>query len=138
RGDETILLVEDEKPVRRLARSILQRHGYRVLEAESGLQALTIWDEHATEINLLLTDVVMPEGLTGRELAQKLKSNRPELKVILTSGYSPDKTGIEAELRDGTSFLQKPYSMNQLLAALRESLEESPKSQAANVESLSA
>ena len=122
-GHETILLVEDEKPVRRLARSILQRHGYRVLEAESGPQALSIWDQHAAGIDLLLTDIVMPEGMTGRDLAQKLRSKRPELKIILTSGYSPDKTGVEAELRDGITFLQKPYSMNQLLSALRESLE---------------
>ena len=122
-GSETILLVEDEIAVRHLARMLLQRRGYRVLEAESGVQALAVWEKHAAEIDLLLTDIVMPEGISGRELAQKLRSSRPDLKVIFTSGYSPDKTGTEAELGEGLGFLQKPYSVNQLLAALRESLD---------------
>jgi len=107
-GSETILLVEDEKSVRDLARTLLQRHGYHVLEAESGVQALAVWEKHAAEIDLLLTDIVMPEGVSGRDLAQKLRSSRPDLKVIFTSGYSPDKTGTEAELGEGLGFLQSP------------------------------
>jgi CheY-like chemotaxis protein len=122
-GNETILLVEDEAAVRQLARTILLLHGYRVREASSGTEALSVWEQHADEIDLLLTDVIMPEGMTGRELAQKLKLERPKLNVVYTSGYDPDKIGMEAELGDEVSFLPKPYSPQKLLLAVRQSLD---------------
>jgi CheY-like chemotaxis protein len=119
---ETVLLAEDELPVRRLARSLLQRQGYHVLEAASGVEACSLWEQHAGEVKVLLTDVIMPGGLSGLELARDLLEKKPGLKVIFTSGYSPDKVGLEAGLHQGMTFLQKPYSMQQLLAALRQSL----------------
>jgi CheY-like chemotaxis protein len=123
RGTETILLVEDEEPVRRLGRSILQRHGYRVIEASSGLEALSVWDRHAPEINLLLTDVVMPEGINGHDLARRLRQGRPELKVVFTSGYDPDRWNIESAILESTHFVQKPYSVEKLLHSIRHSLD---------------
>jgi two-component system, cell cycle sensor histidine kinase and response regulator CckA len=123
RGNETILLVEDEEAVRRLGRSILQRHGYRVIEASSGLEALSVWDRRAHEINLLLTDVVMPEGINGHDLARKLRQARPELNVVFTSGYDPDRLNFESTILEGIQFVQKPYSVDKLLSSIRRSLD---------------
>lgn len=123
---ETILLVEDEDSVRTLARKILSLRGYRVLEANSGLAALSVWKEHAQEIDLLLTDIVMPEGVTGRDLAHRLRLERPRLNVIFTSGYDPDKSGLEAELGREVNFLPKPYSPQKLLSAVRQNLDLHP------------
>lgn len=125
-GSETILLVEDEAALRALARQILQRKGYRVLEAESGLKALTVWEKHAEEIDLLLTDMVMPDGVNGRELAQRLQSECAELKVVYTSGYSMALESFESELREGWNFLQKPYHPRKLVKTIRERLDEQP------------
>ena len=122
-GTETILLVEDEPPVRTLARVILQRHGYHVLEATSGADALSVWGQHAAKIDLLLTDIIMPQGVSGRELAQKLRADRPGLKVVFVSGYSPDSMEIGAELNEGTFFLQKPYLPEHLLRSIRQALD---------------
>src|SRR6185436_18060528 len=93
RGHETILLVEDEAPLRALTRAVLERHGYRVLEAASGVDALAQWEKCGTEVQLLLTDMVMPDGLTGRQLAKQLKVSKPDLRVIYTSGYSVNLEG---------------------------------------------
>ncbi len=125
-GSETILLVEDEAALRSLARQILQRKGYRVLEAESGLKALTVWENHSPEIDLLLTDMVMPDGINGRDLAQRLQTTRPDLKVIYTSGYSMALESFECELREGWNFLQKPYHPGKLTKAIRDRLNERP------------
>ena len=89
-GSERILLVEDDAPVRRLARLTLERAGYDVLEASSGVEALGVWAEHWETIELLLTDVVMPEGVRGLDLAAQLRTGAPELKVVFTSGYSAE------------------------------------------------
>jgi CheY-like chemotaxis protein len=121
-GHETILLVEDEPVLRELARMILQDYDYRVLEAGNGVEALKVWDEQQGKIDLLLTDMVMPEGMNGRELAEKLKLRNPQLKVIYTSGYSFDAIGSEAEL-GGARFLQKPYPPPQLAQTVRECLD---------------
>jgi signal transduction histidine kinase/ActR/RegA family two-component response regulator len=126
-GTETILLVEDEPPVRTLARVILQRNGYHVLEATSGTDALSVWGQHAAKIDLLLTDIIMPQGVSGRELAQKLRAERPGLKVVFVSGYSPDSMEIGAELNAGTYFLQKPYLPEHLLRSLRQVLDDQTK-----------
>jgi len=112
-GTETILLVEDEPDVRQVTRVILEVHGYRVLEASDGHQALELWQQHRETIQLLFTDIVMPEGMSGRELSQRLRADRPQLKVLYTSGYSAELAG--QELPPGASFLQKPCSAELLL-----------------------
>ncbi len=92
-GKETILLVEDEPVLRELVREVLQQYEYRVLEAGSGVEALKVWDRHDGKIDLLLTDMVMPEGMTGRDLAVQVKKRKPDLRIIYTSGYSPEVAG---------------------------------------------
>ena len=123
-GTETILVVENEEVLRRIVLVILRKQGYRVLEAASGVKALAVWEEHATEIDLLLTDLVMPDGLTGRELAEQLQTKRPSLKVIYTSGYSPEFAGSNLALKEGLNFLQKPYRPQQLAQAVRDCLDD--------------
>jgi signal transduction histidine kinase/ActR/RegA family two-component response regulator len=124
RGSETILLVEDEDLVRLLASQCLRQHGYQVLEAANGLEALALWEQHRDRIILLLTDLVMPEGLSGRDLADRLRLTRPRLRVIYTSGYSPDIMGGPAALPPGDLFLPKPYNVAGLLETVRRRLEE--------------
>jgi len=119
---EVILLVEDEPLVREWVREVLLQSNYRVLEAGNGNEALKIWDDQNGKIDLLLTDMVMPEGMTGRELAEQLKSRDPLLKVIYSSGYSSEIMGSDAELRDST-FLPKPYSAPQLARLIRNCLD---------------
>jgi PAS domain S-box-containing protein len=121
-GHETILLVEDEPVLRELARVILQDYDYRVLEASTGVEALKVWEEQNGNIDLLLTDMVMPEGMSGRELAEQLKSRKPGLKIIYTSGYSADVMGRDNALRD-TLFLQKPYPPPLLAQTVRDCLD---------------
>ncbi len=108
RGWETVLLAEDEDAVRALAREVLRRHGYVVLEARHGLDALRIAERHPDIIHLLITDVVMPH-MSGRDLAQRLLSVRPTLKVLFMSGYT-DHAVMHRHLTPGMSFLQKPFS----------------------------
>jgi len=122
-GSETILVVEDEVPLRQLVRNVLQRYGYRVLEANSGVDALPIWLEYKDQISLLLTDMVMPHGVSGRELAQRLRGDQPELKVIYSSGYSLAVVGADMVLREGLNFLQKPYHPAKLAKAVRDCLD---------------
>ena len=119
-----ILLVEDEPPLRSLVHSILERHGYQVTEAANGVEALRLWDQHQGQFDLLLTDMVMPEGISGRELAARLKAQKPDLKVIYTSGYTPDllEPGLEG-LCDGVNYLQKPYRPQLLTQTVRACLE---------------
>ena len=122
-GNETILLVEDEAPVRTLARTLLERKGYRVIEADSGLSALQIWQEHRNTIDLLFTDMVMPEGISGRELAGRLLAEKPGLKVIYSSGYTDDMLGENSPLRNNPNFLEKPFSSHKLLKRVRDCLD---------------
>jgi CheY-like chemotaxis protein len=128
-GTETILLVEDEAALRRLARILLQRHGYRVLEAGSGVEALSVWDEPGTKIDLLLTDMIMPGGLSGRELAEKLRERKNNLKIIYTSGYSPDVVNQNLSPKDEQYFLAKPYHPDKLIQTVRQCLDESTPAQ---------
>ncbi len=121
-GTETILVVEDEPVLREMVCEILKQYEYRVIEAGSGVEALRVWDEFDGEIDLLLTDMVMPEGMTGRELAVQLKKRKPELKVIYSSGYSPDSNGRDLGHND-TVFLAKPYLPPQLARTVRQSLD---------------
>src|SRR5205814_8638740 len=89
-GDETILVVEDEVALRELVEEVLRKKGYTVLQASSGVQALKVWQRHKDQIDLVLTDMMMPEGVSGRELAEKVLTEKPDLKVIYSSGHSLD------------------------------------------------
>ncbi|HET7535554.1 MAG TPA: two-component regulator propeller domain-containing protein [Candidatus Didemnitutus sp.] len=110
-----ILLVEDDHGVRNYARKILIGAGHQVLEAASGQLALPVWKDHRHEIEILLTDVVMPDGLNGLELAKRLQQEKPALKVIYASGYSADVAGGDFAGRQGIDFVAKPYSPAELL-----------------------
>jgi PAS domain S-box-containing protein len=122
-GTETILVVEDEAPVRELVCSILQHQGYNIIQAESGVKALELWRDKKDNIDLVLTDLVMPDRVGGRELAEKLWEERPELKVIFTSGYSADAVGKEFFITRGMNYLQKPYHPQKLSALVRDCLD---------------
>jgi len=108
-GQGTVLLVEDEPALRGLASRVLEKSGYRVLQARSGPEALDIWRQHGERIDLLLTDMVMPEGIDGRELADRLTAEKPTLKVVYTSGYSPEAVA-KGHRFERANFLPKPYS----------------------------
>ena len=122
-GHETILLVEDEMALRELARIVLEDYNYQILEAGSGVQALKVWEEHKGKIDMLLTDMVMPEGMTGRDLAERLQAEKPNLKVLYSSGYSPDVVGGYFKLPENSRFLAKPYQPPILAQAVRECLD---------------
>lgn len=120
---ETVLLVEDEPDLLELVGEILQSGGYHVLSACSGKKALEIWEHARQKIDILVTDMKMPDGLGGLELAQKLVSDNPRLKVLYTSGYSPDLIEPKVHLREGFNYLQKPYPPERLLSTIRNCLE---------------
>jgi PAS domain S-box-containing protein len=122
-GKETILLVEDEAPVRSLARTLLEHKGYHVIEADSGRSALEIWRQQRDAIDLLFTDMVMPEGISGRELAARLVAEKPGLKVIYSSGYTDDMLGENSPLRNNPNFLEKPFNSHKLLKQVRDCLD---------------
>ena len=122
-GTETILLVEDASDVRFFLRLILERLGYRVLQAASGHEALRAWQNHQDIIALLITDVVMPSQISGTDLAAQLRDQRPDLRVVFISGYSQDSP-LPAGTQQGVRFLQKPFSPQMLAAAVRDSLDE--------------
>jgi len=121
-GSETILVVEDEPILREMARDFLTGCGYRILEAGSGREALQVWARHRSEIDLLLTDMKMPEGVSGLELAEKMLAEQPRLQVVFTSGYSDDIVSPEMLTRNHARFLPKPYSYADLTQIVRESL----------------
>jgi signal transduction histidine kinase len=125
RGTETILIAEDESSLRDLVAELLTMRGYRVLVANSGPAALEVWGQEAGRIDLLLTDMVMPGGLLGTDLATKLKREKPNLKVIYTTGYSPGMTGSEHKFEEDTNFLPKPYSPTKLADIVRRALDRS-------------
>ncbi len=124
RGHETILLAEDEELVRLVAHRLLTRHGYRVIEAHSGRHAIELRAEHSPEIDLLLTDIVMPEGVSGTELAVRLREDRPDLKVVYTSGYAAGIFRGDVEFPESAVFVPKPYEGEDLLRTLRSVLDE--------------
>jgi two-component system cell cycle sensor histidine kinase/response regulator CckA len=121
-GKETILVVEDEISLLGLVRNVLQRYQYRVLIAASGPEALEVWEKHGDEINLLLTDMVMPGGMTGGDLAAELKKRKPGLKVIFTSGYCAEMAGNDFTEAGGI-FLPKPYQPQMIARLVRETLD---------------
>jgi CheY-like chemotaxis protein len=122
RGTETVLLVEDEESVRAAMRDALRSHGYTVLEAGNGVEALEVCGQHRGKVQVLVSDVVMPR-MGGRELAERLKGLYPGLRVLLVSGYTED-----AAIRHGvqvaeTAFLQKPFTPGALARKVREVLD---------------
>jgi PAS domain S-box-containing protein len=122
RGTETVLVVEDEAPVRSVARQVLERHGYTVLEAPSAEGALDIVARYSGAIHLLLTDVVMP-GLNGRELANRLATLRPDARVIFMSGYTDDAVTRHGVLEPGSAYVQKPFTPDAIARKVREVLD---------------
>jgi CheY-like chemotaxis protein len=121
-GSETILLVEDEDQVRNVARTILQRRGYEVLEARNGVDALRVCEAHAGPIHLVVTDVVMPE-MGGRELGERVAVLHPAAKVLYMSGYTDDAIVRQGVLDEGAPFLQKPLTPAALVKKVREVLD---------------
>jgi CheY-like chemotaxis protein len=123
RGTETILLAEDSAGVRAVAREVLQRNGYAVIQASDGRAALELAATHSGTIHLLVTDVIMPE-MSGRQLADRLRDERPELQVLFVSGYTDDAIIRHGILEPGIAFLQKPFTPEALARKVRAVLDE--------------
>ncbi|HEV2749165.1 MAG TPA: PAS domain S-box protein [Gemmatimonadales bacterium] len=121
-GTETILLAEDDEMLRPLAKGVLEKLGYTVLEAENASRALALAQAHKAPIQLLVSDVIMP-GLSGRELAQRLVATRPETRVLYVSGYTDDAIVHHGMLEPGLNFLQKPFTPSALARKVREVLD---------------
>jgi two-component system, cell cycle sensor histidine kinase and response regulator CckA len=124
RGTETVLVVEDEPALRNLVRGTLQKQGYQVFTAGSGVEALNAWSARLHQIDLLLTDLVMPDGLTGWELARRLHAQRPALKVIFMTGYSAEMQQQQPAERSKFRILHKPFGHRALADAVRATLDE--------------
>jgi CheY-like chemotaxis protein len=123
RGSETVLLVEDEDGLRRLARRILERHGYTVLESCNGREALELATRHEQSIDLVLTDVIMPE-MSGRGLVERLRAVRPAAAIVYMSGYTDDDVLRRELFEPGSRFVQKPFVPEELLRLLRDALDQ--------------
>jgi CheY-like chemotaxis protein len=121
-GHETVLLVEDEPSILSLATQMLERLGYRTLAASTPGEALRLAREHAGEIHLLITDVVMP-GMNGSELARQLLAFHPRLKSLFMSGYTANVIAHQGVIEKGVNFMQKPFSFRELSAKVRQALE---------------
>jgi len=122
-GTETILVAEDDPAVRRTLCKLLQRCGYTVLKAESGVAALSLWENHKNRIQLLLTDVMMPGGILGTELALRLRTEKPQLKVIFTSGYDSEVAGKESKPGQGMRMIHKPWLPREVAETVRDCLD---------------
>ena len=125
RGNETILIVEDEEEVRKLAGKILERQGYRILETFNGDEALVVCERCRSPIHLMLADIVMP-GMSGSELAKRLKPLYPEIKILYMSGYTDDAIVRHGVLEKGVNYIQKPFTMEGLARKVREVLDKNP------------
>jgi two-component system cell cycle sensor histidine kinase/response regulator CckA len=134
-GTETVLLVEDDRAVRRLAGEALRRYGYTVLQSASGLDAIYMAGRHPGPIHLLLTDIVMPQ-MNGRELSAHLERIRPEVLTLFVSGYVDNVIVQQAEFDAGAAFLQKPFTGNSLACKVREVLDAKNAGQTAGVTTL--
>jgi two-component system cell cycle sensor histidine kinase/response regulator CckA len=118
----TILIAEDDGGVRHLLARVLSREGYQVLSVESAVAALEVWGEHRAEIDLLLTDIVMPGGVSGRELAERLQREQPALKVVYMTGDSGCVNDREFQEQSGPQLLRKPFSVGQLVSMVESRL----------------
>jgi PAS domain S-box-containing protein len=123
-GSETIMLVEDEPAVRQTVAMFLARWGYRVLEAADGPEAIRMWESARNQVDLLFTDMVMPEGISGLELAQRLRETKPGLRVIVASGYSSDLVYQAGERARGVLHVPKPFQPDELAMTIRRCLDE--------------
>jgi PAS domain S-box-containing protein len=125
-GRETILVVEDEPSLRQLVQRVLREHNYQVFSAATGKEALRVWQNQTDTLDLLLTDLVMPDGMSGRDLANHLRQKKPGLKVIYASGYSAELAAVEASLEEDIRFLPKPFVPATLVQAVRDCLDGKP------------
>ena len=123
RGNETILLVEDEATILRMTKRILELQGYTVISASTPSEAINLAKKHTTKIDLLITDVIMPE-MNGRDLANNLLSIYPNLKRLFMSGYTANVIAHHGVLDDGVHFIQKPFTMKNLAAVVRNTLDQ--------------
>jgi len=122
-GGETVLVVDDEAVLREMVREILEAGGYRILEAGNGREALQVWEKQGKGIHVVLTDMTLPDGISGRDLAAKLQEGNPRLPVILSSGHNRESLGSKAQAGPGLSFLSKPYHPADLARAVRAALD---------------
>ena len=120
--DQAILVVEDEPEVREFMTTALSTEGYEVVQAASGAEALLKWKDITHKVRLLLTDMVMPEGISGPMLAKHLLRRQPDLRIVYTSGYSPDVVANGHVLKEGVNFLGKPFTQDRLLSTVQEAL----------------
>jgi PAS domain S-box-containing protein len=121
-NNELILVVEDETAVRAMMVAVLKRQGYRTIEASSAAQALVMWSHQKNDIRLVLSDIMMPGGMSGCEMAKRIQSQDPTTKVVFCSGYSPRLVSDGTILDPGLNFIQKPFSPNDLAKIIRKSL----------------
>jgi CheY-like chemotaxis protein len=121
RSAATILFVEDEEMIRTMTKVYLEGNGYRVIEACDGTDAVLLWQEHQADIDLVVTDLEMP-GVNGRQLVQRLKAERPDLKAIFVSGYTSGQGGEEAAADGSAKFLPKPYRLKNLTEMVQDCL----------------
>ncbi|MBN8219505.1 MAG: PAS domain S-box protein [Spirochaetes bacterium] len=128
RGNETILLVEDENSVRKMVQTLISNLGYKIIEAATGKEAVALWEQRQEKIDMLMTDIIMPDGMNGVELARKLQASEPGLKVLLTSGYAADLISGERNIREGVNFIPKPYDLQKLAETIRSCLDQPPHS----------
>jgi CheY-like chemotaxis protein len=123
RGNERVLLVEDDPFIRSMLTRFLQREGYRLTAAMDGPSALEAWATAQGQFDLLITDMVMPNGLSGAQLAERLRGQNPRLKAILISGYSPELLDAEAEQLRSIRMLMKPFTHEKITETIREVLD---------------
>ncbi len=122
-GSETILLVEDDAALRAVVRKTLLKLGYRVFEAVNGVEAQEVWKQHRADIRLLLTDMIMPHGVSGKDLAKILLADNPKLKVVFASGYSAEVASGDLSMKEGFNYLTKPFQSFKLAKILRDTLD---------------
>jgi two-component system, cell cycle sensor histidine kinase and response regulator CckA len=121
-GTETILVVEDEMPLLKLMHHVLESFGYKVIEASNAKTALDIWGEQRAKIDMLLTDLILPDGMSGPELAKLLQASKPGLKVLFTSGYDSKRLAKEFPAGEKVNFVQKPFHARKLAEVVYECL----------------
>jgi CheY-like chemotaxis protein len=136
-GTETILVVEDDVALRKLARGVLEEYGYEVLDAGSVTEALGTWKQHRERIQLLFTDIVLPDGMSGWKLAAHLRSDSPDLKVVFSTGFDLQCVQRHASHQPDTVLLHKPYPVQSLVCTIRECLDKVPAVQSMNTVGIS-